>query len=162
LTVAPFRGIFRGVFLPRRVSWKRSTSRLVMSLSILFPSDVRYQKVTRRRRLSKDHATIRFIFQPFLRFQMKGKTHRKRQTKRTCRVTSCCAPEFFRHVTPTGFRVTFTQQTLDMHSRQIASQANHYKYSGSMFAAYGASSVHAQHAEACTANMFRRYLRERE
>src|SRR5687767_5153290 len=33
-----------------------------------------------------------------------------------------------------------------MHGRQIASRANHYKYSGSVFAVSGASWVHAQHA----------------
>lgn len=42
---------------------------------------------------------------------------------------------FFRHVTPKDFRVTFTQQTRGMQRRQIASRANDYKYSGSLFAA---------------------------
>jgi hypothetical protein len=49
--------------------------------------------------------------------------------------------------TPTGFRVMFTQQTFGMQSRQTASGANPYKYSGSVFAASGANCVHAQHAE---------------
>ena len=54
---------------------------------------------------------------------------------------------FFRHVTPTGFRVRSTEQTSGMQSRPVASGANHYQYIGSAFAASGVSCVHAQHAE---------------
>src|ERR1044072_462312 len=55
--------------------------------------------------------------------------------------------DFFRHVTPKGFRVRSTGQTSSIHSIQIASAANHYEYSGSVLAVCRACSVQAQHAE---------------
>src|SRR6266567_408820 len=68
------------------------------------------------------------------------------ETNRACRVTSCCAPEIFQTRHPYRFSC-HVYAANSWHAQQtIASQANHYKYSGSVFAACGDSSVPAQHA----------------
>jgi hypothetical protein len=46
---------------------------------------------------------------------------------------------FFRHVTPTDFRVKFTQQTSGMPGGPAASRANPHQYTGSTFAVSPAS-----------------------